>query len=77
MNKDPESWSRVSVDAVCVGSPAQVRNVLAMALDDIQTLAMQVDYWRQLYASVFNCDAKTKNHYRERARQLERGVKED
>ena len=35
MNKDHESWARVSVDAVCSGSPAQVRNVLAMALADI------------------------------------------
>jgi hypothetical protein len=48
MNKDPESWARVSVEAVCAGSPAQVRNVLAMALDDIRTLSMQMNYWRKL-----------------------------
>jgi len=97
MNKDPESWSRVSVDAVCTSSPAQLRNILGMALDDIETLAMQVYYWREIAlvrgrtleqiaadlwradnpdASVFDCDASTKEFYRERARRLEAGLKE-
>jgi hypothetical protein len=98
MNKDPESWARVSVDAVCAGSSAQVRNVLAMALDDIRTLSMQMNSWRELAlvrgrtleqiaadlwradnpdASVFDCDANTKEFYRARARRLEAGLKED
>jgi len=98
MNKDPESWTRVSVDAVCAGSPAQIRNVLGMALEDISTLAMQVYYWREIAkvrgrtleqiaadlwradnpdASVFDCDVSTKDYYRERARRLEAGLKED
>jgi len=98
MNKDPESWARVSVDAVCDGSPAQFRNVLGMALDDISTLAMQVYYWQEIAkvrgrtleqiaadlwradnpdASVFDCDANTKEFYRARARRLEAGLKED
>lgn len=42
MNKDAESWARVSIDAVCSGSPAQMRNVLAMALQDIAELARTV-----------------------------------
>lgn len=39
LNKDPERWAMVSVDAVCAGSPAQMRNVLTMALQDIAGLA--------------------------------------
>lgn len=39
LNKDPERWAYVSVDAVCTGSPAQMRNVLTMALQDIAGLA--------------------------------------
>lgn len=97
LNKAPESWARVSVDAVCAGSPAQVRNILAMALDDIKTLAMQVYYWRTIAVgskrtleqkaadlwraenpglSVFDCDARSKDHYREKARRLEREFKD-
>lgn len=41
MNKDPESWSRVTVDAVMDGSEVQVRNVLQMALDDIRAMAAE------------------------------------
>ncbi len=39
LNKDPESWARVSVEAVMAGSAAQVANVLRMAIDDILRLS--------------------------------------
>jgi hypothetical protein len=38
LNKDVESWARVSVDAVFSGSETQARNVLEMALQDIAKL---------------------------------------
>lgn len=41
LNKDPKDWAKVSVDAVLAGSQAQVRNVLQMALQDIQRLAQE------------------------------------
>jgi hypothetical protein len=43
MNKSPESWAKVSVDAVFAGSAEQARNVLAMALQDIAALAAELD----------------------------------
>jgi hypothetical protein len=38
LNKDPESWVRVSVGSVIGGSYTQIGNVLHMALQDIATL---------------------------------------
>ncbi len=38
LNKDPDSWRRVSVDAVISGSRAQGENVLRMAIEDILRL---------------------------------------
>lgn len=38
LNKDPESWRRVSVEAVMSGSKAQAENVLRMAIEDLLTL---------------------------------------
>lgn len=38
LNKDPESWARVSPEAVLSGSEAQRANVLAMAKQDIARL---------------------------------------
>jgi len=39
MNKDPESWACVKPECVVEGSKAQVRNVLAMAIEDIALLS--------------------------------------
>lgn len=38
MNKDPESWRRVSVELVIAGSKARGENVLRMAIEDILRL---------------------------------------
>lgn len=43
LNKDPESWARVSPDAVAAGGGAQVCNVLEMALQDIQRQADEIE----------------------------------
>lgn len=43
LNKDPDSWARVSAVAVAAGSKAQRVNVLQMALDDIRRLAAGVE----------------------------------
>lgn len=43
LNKDPENWARVHPQIVLDGSQAQARNVLAMALQDIATLAAAVE----------------------------------
>lgn len=45
LNKDPESWARVKPELVMTGSDAQIRNVLTMALQDIQRLAQDRNYW--------------------------------
>jgi len=42
LNKDPESWARVSPTAVCTGSQAQIYNVLSMALADIGRLSAEL-----------------------------------
>ncbi len=39
LNKDPDSWRRVSVEAVMSGSRAQGKNVLRMAIEDILRLS--------------------------------------
>lgn len=43
LNKPPESWAHVHPQIVLDGSQAQARNVLAMALQDIATLAAAVE----------------------------------
>lgn len=52
LNKDPESWTRVIADAVASGSTAQVRNVIAMAIHDIGTLARERDRHLALIAAL-------------------------
>ena len=42
MNKDPDSWRRVSVEAVMSGSRAQGENVLRMAIEDILQLEERI-----------------------------------
>jgi hypothetical protein len=39
LNKDPDSWRKVSPEAVAAGSEAQVVNVLRMAIQDLLKLA--------------------------------------
>ena len=43
LNKDPESWSKVSAKAVSEASKANIFNVLEMALQDIARLAEEVE----------------------------------
>lgn len=47
MNKDPESWARVSAKDVASGSQAQAYNVLQMALADIAELAAECERLRR------------------------------
>lgn len=47
LNKDPESWRRVSVEAVMSGSQAQGENVLRMAIEDILRLDAQLQAERR------------------------------
>lgn len=49
LNKAPEDWAKVKVDAVLAGSEAQVRNVLEMALQDIQRLAQECEVLTTAY----------------------------
>ena len=51
LNKDPESWARVKPEAVLSGSPVQAYNVLQMALQDIATLAAELEDWRRRAAA--------------------------
>lgn len=41
-NRTPEEWSKVDPSAVVGGSPAQARNVLEMALQDIARMAIEI-----------------------------------
>ena len=41
LNRDPESWAKVRLDLIAVGSIAQACNVLEMALQDIARLAAE------------------------------------
>lgn len=43
LNHDPESWARVSPEAVMSGSQAQGINVLRMALQDIAKMAAEIN----------------------------------
>lgn len=47
LNKDVSSWAVVKPDAVMTMSPAAIRNVLAMALEDIQRLGRENDNLRR------------------------------
>jgi hypothetical protein len=48
LDKDPESWARVSPVAVIGGSEAQRVNVLTMAKHDIAMLAAEVERLRSV-----------------------------
>ena len=43
LNKDPESWSKVSARAVSEASQANIFNVLEMALQDIAKMAAEIE----------------------------------
>lgn len=43
LNKDPESWSKVSPKAVSEASQANIFNVLEMALQDIAKMALEIE----------------------------------
>ena len=43
LNKDVSSWAVVKPEAVMTMSPAAVRNVLTMALEDIARLGREMD----------------------------------
>ncbi|WP_262027589.1 hypothetical protein [Microvirga sp. Mcv34] len=50
LHKTPEEWAKVNSADVALGSQAQARNVLEMALQDIQTLAGSIEYLERIKA---------------------------
>lgn len=50
LNKDPESWARVSPAAALGGSKAQGENVLKMAIEDIARLSAQLNRANRIIA---------------------------
>jgi hypothetical protein len=52
MNKDAESWARVSPKAVSEASQANIFNVLDMALQDIKTMASENERLRAGYRAI-------------------------
>lgn len=42
LNKDPESWARVSPEAVAAASTANIQNVVRMAVQDIQQMSAEI-----------------------------------
>lgn len=48
LNKDPESWARVSPEAAAGGSQAQAANVIKMAVEDIAQLHRQLERANQI-----------------------------
>lgn len=56
LNKDPESWARVSPEAVAAASTANIQNVVRMAIQDIQRMSAEI---QRLRAFIWTLDGKT------------------
>lgn len=55
LNKDPSKWAKVRPAEVMAGSAAQARNVLVMALEDIQRLARELESERDAREKLDRC----------------------
>lgn len=63
LNKDPKDWAQVKPSAVAAGSPAQMANVLEMAIQDIQRLAREREV---LITAYVDAQARTGNDCQQR-----------